>query len=186
KSARISRIRENPRLKISRSLRGQRLDELARRRAEDLALAVNDADGASEDAFCEVQRDELFIADLICHGGLGQDRNAYADLDRALYRLDVVELHHAIDLDLALLEYAVNRLASRDVWLEGDEIFPGQRLDAHAMAARQLMFGVANDDELVVAKRNDGEVRPPERQRDNAEIDRVVEAGLVDLVGATI
>jgi len=55
----------------SRSLRGQRLDELARRSAEDLALAVNDADGAREDAFGEVQRDELFISDLICHGGLG-------------------------------------------------------------------------------------------------------------------
>src|SRR5499426_2275345 len=170
----------------SRSLRGQRLDELARRRAEDLALAVNDADGAREDAFGEVQRDELFIADLICHGCLGQDRNADADLDRALDRLDVVELHHAIDLDLTLFEYAVNRLARRDVSLEGDEIFPGERLDAHSMASRQLMFGVANDDELVVAKRNDGEVRPPERQRDNAEIDRVVQTGFVDLVGATV
>src|SRR5215813_6024199 len=168
------------------SLRGQRLDELARRRAEDLALAVNDADGAREDAFGEVQRDELFIADFVSDCGFRQDRNANADLDRALDCLDVVELHHEIDLDLALFEYAVNRLARRDVSLEGDEIFPGERLDAHAMAARQLMFGVANDDELVVAKRNDGEVRPPERQRDNAEIDRVVETGLVDLVGATV
>src|SRR5262245_26318554 len=168
------------------SLRGQRLDELARRRADDLALSVNDADGAREDAFGEVQRDELFIADLVSDGCFRQDRNADADLDRALDCLDVVELHHEIDLDLALFEYAINRLARRDVPLEGDEIFPGERLDAHAMAARQLMFGVANDDELVVAKRNDGEVRPPERQRDNAEIDSVVETGLVDFVGATV
>src|SRR5215475_2462885 len=57
---------------------------------------------------------------------------------------------------------------------------------SRSKAARQLMFGVANDNELVVAKRNDGEVRPPERQRDNAEIDRVVETGLIDLVGATV
>src|SRR5262245_14827358 len=168
------------------SLRGQRLDKLARRRAEDLAFAVNDADGAREDAFGEVQRDELFIADLVSDGGFRQDRNADPDLDRALDCLDVVELHHEIDFDIALFEYAVNRLARRDVSLEGDEIFSGERLDAHAMAARQLMFGVANDDELVVAKRNDGEVRPPEWKRDNAEIDSVVETGLVDLVGATV
>src|SRR5262252_5857117 len=123
KSAPTRRVHENPRLKISRSLRCQRLDELARRRAEDLALAVNDADGAREDAFGEVQRDELFIADLVGDGGFGQDRNADADLDRALDRLDVVELHHAIDLDLVLFEYAVNGLPRRDVSLEGDEIF---------------------------------------------------------------
>src|SRR5262245_46400880 len=146
---------------ITRSLRGQRLDELTRRRAEDFALAMNDADGAREDAFGEVQRDELFIADLVRDRCFGQDRNADADLDRALDRLDVVELHHAIDLDPLLFEDAVNRLARRDVALEGDEIFPGERLDAHAMAARQPVFRVANYDELVVAERNDGQVRPP-------------------------
>src|SRR5262245_9443817 len=107
---------------------------------------MNDADGAREDAFGEVQRDELVITALVGDGGFGEDRNADADLDRALDRLDVVELHHAIDLDLVPFEDAVNGLARRDVTLEGDEIFPGEGLDAHAMAARQLVFRAANYD----------------------------------------
>src|SRR5215475_2739113 len=147
---------------------------------------MNDADGAREDALGELQSDELFVTDLGRDRGFGQDRNADTDLDRTFDRLDVVELHHVVDLDLALFEYVVNRLACGNVALEGDEIFPGERLDARPAAARELVFGIANDDQLDVAKPNDGEVRSPERQRDDAEINRIVETGFVDFVGAAV
>src|SRR5262249_6801712 len=61
-----------------------------------------------------------------------------------------------------------------------------QRQDADPAAARQPVFRITNDYQLVVAERDDGEVGPPERQRHDAEIDRVVQAGFVDFVGAAI
>src|SRR5262249_11322490 len=147
---------------------------------------MNDANGEREDALGVFQSDELFVSHIGCVCGYGQDRNADTDLDRTFDRLDVVKLHHVVDLDLTLFEDAVNRLACGNVALEGDEVFTGQAFDAHAAAARELVFGITNDDQLVVAKPNDLEVGAPERQRDNAKINRIVETGFIDFVGAAV
>src|SRR5262245_8441573 len=119
---------------------------------------MNDADGARENALGEVQSDELFVTDLVRDRGFGQDRNADADPDRTFERLDVVELHHLTDLDLAVFEDLVHRLARGNVALEGDAILSGERLDAHTAAAREPVYRIAYDHELVFAKRDDGEV----------------------------
>jgi hypothetical protein len=57
------------------------------------------------------------------------------DLHGALHGLDVVELHHRLDLELVVAEDLVDRLARRDVGVEADELVARQRLDVDTLPA---------------------------------------------------
>jgi hypothetical protein len=108
--------------RISGKSSPERLDEFLHRRRQHAALAVQNGERPGELLPLEVQHGQRALLLLLRHGRLRHDRDAVIDFDRALHRLDVVELHHRLDLELVLAEDDIDRLAGRDVRVEADEL----------------------------------------------------------------
>src|SRR5678815_1203089 len=92
---------------------------------------MNDADGTHE--LVHIQRDRRYhaVLDLPRHTCSWQDAHTRLNCDRLLDRLDVVELHRGFQPYTALTQRAIDRLADREVLLEGDELLSGQILRRH-------------------------------------------------------
>jgi hypothetical protein len=101
---------------------------------------MDDADGPCEAPFGEGQLHQPSTLHGVHHRRLRNDRDAAADLDRALDRFDVVELHHTVYLDPVPRQHAVDRLACRDVAFERDELRSLQPRQADAASAGQRMI----------------------------------------------
>src|SRR5439155_26837166 len=99
----------------------QELDEPAHRRRERRLPPMDDPHGP--DQVGNRQRDgaQRPDPDFLLDGVPGQDRHAGRNHNRLLDRLDVVELHDRVDLDVVLAQRAVDRLADREPRVEGDE-----------------------------------------------------------------
>lgn len=139
----------------------QQLHEPADGGCEALAPAVNDPDGPDQLVHRRGARDEAPARDFAPHGRLGQDRDARADLQGLLDRLDVVELHGHGRLGAVAAQAAVDRLADRQLRVEGDKVLPVQIVRLDPLLPRQLVVGPADEDHLFAAQRNhaDGPVR---------------------------
>src|SRR5581483_7246937 len=99
---------------------------------------------------------------------------------------DVVELHHVADLDAVATEHAVRLPAGRDVALEADEGLAGELPDRQLLVLRELMARRADEDESVLAERDDRDLWAARRVRDDAEVDVPLERVLVDPVRAAV
>src|SRR5262245_5522940 len=121
----------------------QKLDEPAHRRRERPLTAVNQSHRTREIRDGERNDRERACRRLALHGTAREDRHAGRDDDGLLDGLDVVELHHGVDLDVVLPERAVDRLANGQPGVERDErlaVEVGGRDDA---APRQAVVRVA-------------------------------------------
>ena len=159
----------------------------ARARRRQLARApVDDADGTAEGAFDGRPGHQRARADLARERGGGQERDAEPGLDRALDRLDVVELHGVADAHAVAAQEPVDHPARGDVALEADEGLTVERGEGAADAPRDAMAGRRRDDQLVVAEGHDLELGPARRHRHDAEVDVAGETRRVHLVGAPV
>jgi hypothetical protein len=104
------------------------------------------------------------------------------DFDRAFHRLDVVELHHRLDLELVLAEDQIDRLAGRDVRVEADELLAREVLHLEIRAFRQRVLRVRDQDQVIVAERQHLDLPLLHRKRHQPEIDRIVQDVLVDQI----
>src|ERR1043166_7069840 len=150
----------------------KQLDELARRRAEHAVAAVYDADRAPPLRAGERDDDELAAALLVEHRRPRDNRRAESDLDRALDRLDVVELRRALHADSVRAQYLVGRAPRRDVALEEDERLPLQVFGAQTPLLSERVAGPADKDEPVAGQRHDFQSAPLLRICDHAEVER--------------
>src|ERR1700755_336889 len=112
----------------------QKLYELARGRAQNAVASVDDSDRALPIRFGERDDGELLRALLVEHRRARDYRDAEAHFDRALNRLDVVELGRALGGDAVRAEYPVGRATRRDVALEVHEALPLQLRRAEFLA----------------------------------------------------
>src|SRR5205085_1529189 len=90
--------------------------------AERAVAAIDETDRARPFGFGERDDGELAASLFINHARTRHNRHAEADFDRALDRLNVVELGHLMNIDAVRAQDAVSRLARRDVTLEQDEV----------------------------------------------------------------
>src|SRR5882724_3705055 len=97
-------------------------DESRHHRSEPPAAAMDDPDRPHQPGQRERGHRERAHPELVVHGGPRQDAHPRVDTDRLLHRLDVVELHDHLDLDVVLLEGAVDGVAHRAVTIEGYEL----------------------------------------------------------------
>ena len=86
----------------------------------------------------------------ISHTGLRKDRKAEADLDGALYRLDIVEFSDLFHLDAILLEDPIDGLSRRYITLEMHEILAFDIACTEAFAAGELVVGRCDQDHSVL------------------------------------
>ncbi len=107
--------------------------------------------------------------------GARDDGEAEADLDRALDRLDVVELGDAAHRDAVRAQDAVDRPARRDVALEEDEVLILQIGGAQFFAPRERVARRADEHEAVALERDDFEAALLLGEGDDAQLDRAVE-----------
>ena len=117
---------------------------------------------------------------------LGDDGDAGVDFHRALDGLDVVEFAHRLDVDLVFLEQLVGGLARGDVLVEADEFVLRQFLDGGLLAPGQRVVRRADEDELVLVKGDDFQLAVLHRERDEAEVHRVVQHVLIHEVRAAV
>src|SRR5215213_2072136 len=148
----------------------QQLDELARGRAEDAVAAVYDADRALPLGLGERDDRETARALLVQDGRARHDRDAEPHFDRALYRLDVVELGGALDCDAVRAKYPVGRAPRRYVALEVYEALPLQVRRAQLLPPRERVLRAADEDEAVALQVYDFEPAALLRVRDDAEV----------------
>src|SRR5205085_7584760 len=92
----------------------QQFDELARGCAERAVAAIDETDRARPFGFGERDDGELAASLFIKHARTRHNRHAEANFDRALDRLNVVELGHLMNTDAVRAQDAVGRLARRD------------------------------------------------------------------------
>src|SRR5919206_1029210 len=149
----------------------QKLYELAGGRAEHAVASVDDADRALPLGLGERDDRELFRALLVKHRRARDYRDAESHFDRALYRLDVVELGRALNRDAVRAQYPVGRAPRRDVALEMYEALPLQLRRAELLPLRERMLGAADEDEAVALQVNDFEPAPLLRVGHDAEVD---------------
>src|SRR5262249_42334474 len=168
------------------SLRPQELDELLGRRREVLALAMDDADRSQKDLVGQLHHGEGPLAHLGTHGRLGQERQALADLHQPLHGLDVVQLHDVPYLRSVTWQHASGVLPGGNVAFEADERLAREPAHGDLAVTGQWMCRWADEDELVLAERQDRDARPARRVRHDAEVDVAARRILVDLAGAGV
>src|SRR5262249_19350554 len=99
----------------------EKLDEPAHRRRERLLAAVNQPPRTREIRDREGNDREGAGRRLALHGAAREDRHAGRDDDGLFDGLDVIELHHGVDLDVVLPERAVDRPADGQPGVKRDE-----------------------------------------------------------------
>jgi hypothetical protein len=108
------------------------------------------------------------------------------DLDRALDGLDVVVFAAVGDVDVVIAQHLVGRLAGRDVALVADQRLALEASDRNALHAGERMLGRAGQHQVVLADRDDHDLRMLLRVGDDAEVDLLGDDVLVDLVRARV
>ena len=108
------------------------------------------------------------------------------DLDRPFHRLDIVELHHRLDLQLVLAKNLIDRLAGRDVRVKADELLTREILHLDLGALRNRVIRVGDHDQVVLAKRQYLDLPLLHRKRHEPKIHRVVQNILIHEVGAPV
>ena len=92
------------------------------------------------------------------------------------------DLRHVVHADAMLLQRAFDRLVGRDVLLEADEVLAVELLDLDRLLLRERVRGAADQDQTVLAKGDQLDLRAFGRVRDHADVQRAAEHVLVDLV----
>ena len=95
---------------------------------------------------------------LPADGRLRQDAHSGPDRHCLLNRFDVVEFHHDSNAYRTLSQIPVDLLADAQVAVEADEVLAGEVLSRNRPLARQGVFGMANQDHLLAAQRDDAQV----------------------------
>src|SRR6185295_15224212 len=169
----------------NRLSRSKHLDKLSSRRAEYFAFAMNDGDWSCE-ALGEIDRAQRSCSHFVLHGRARNDSHAKISFDRSLDRFDVVELHHILNSDPAIPKNLIHRFASRDVALKPDKALPVKRADIDSLLRSKLVFRTTNENQRVVSKRYDVDLRPLRRIRNDSDIDHMIDDILIDLVGSAV
>jgi len=74
--------------------------------------------------------------------------------------LDIVELHHAVDIDTMLPQKTVDLTAYDDFLVKGDEILPIQILRGQSPLAGQVMAGRERNGHGFIAPGDDRHITP--------------------------
>ena len=88
--------------------------------------------------------------EISADGAQRDDGNAGINFDGAFHRLNVVELHHRLHINVLVLEDLVDRLAGRDVRLEANEFLVGDRLELDRLLFRERMLGMTDQDQRIL------------------------------------
>jgi hypothetical protein len=115
-----------------------------------------------------------------------EDGDPDAHLHRPLDGLDVVHLHHRVELHALLPEEPVERLAGGGLAVEGDARGVGQGGEGDLRLAGQRVARGADHRELVVPEGNDVHPRPRLGVGHHADLRRAEDDVIVDLIAAAV
>ena len=116
------------------------------------------------------------------HSHFRHNRHPGTDLHCPLYGLDIVELHHRVEIYLFFPQHPVDPPARRDVDVKTDQIFPGDLRKIDRLLPGQRVAWVANQDQRFLHQRDDRQLWILARIRHQPEVDHVAHHVLPNLV----
>src|SRR4051812_16377806 len=114
---------------------------------------MEDGEGSRVVLPLEMNGRERSLLHFLQDGRLWHNRDAMIDLYRAFHRFDIVELHDRFDLELVVAKDLIDRLASRDVWIEANETLRRELLHFQFAAFGERMTRMRDQHEVIVAER---------------------------------
>lgn len=152
---------------------------------EGTAAAVDDAEGA-EEGFFEGDGAEAAFGDFLAEDGGGEEADGIAEAEGFLHALDVVKAHDDAGADALLAEEAFDVAADGEVFIEADEGGVGELGGVEGGGGGEGVRRGAGDDHGFFAPGEGEDFAGGFGIADEAEVDAVVDDGLIDLFGAKV